>query len=71
MKANMGAIDRLVRFIFAAAVAYFYFTGRIDGLAASVLGVIAVIFLLTSLVGTCPLYLAFGFSSRKAKKSEE
>ncbi len=70
MKANMGAIDRIVRLIFAAAVAYFYFTGRIDGLTAIILGVIAVIFLLTSLVGTCPLYLPFGLSTRKAKKTE-
>ena len=31
----------------------------------AVLGVLAVIFLLTSIVGVCPLYLLFGISSKK------
>ncbi|MEZ5893050.1 MAG: DUF2892 domain-containing protein [Parvularculaceae bacterium] len=65
MKANMGTIDRIVRLIFAAVVAYLYFTHRIDGLTATILAVLAAVFLLTSLVGFCPLYAPFGFSTRK------
>jgi len=71
MKANMGALDRLVRLIFAVGVGYLYFKGHINGLTAITLGVLAVVFLVTSFIGTCPLYLPFGLSTRKGKKSEE
>ncbi len=67
MKANMGTVDRVLRTLVAAGIAYFYFTGKIDGPLGTALLVLAVVFLLTSLVGTCPLYLPFGLSTRKAK----
>ena len=65
MKLNMGWLDRLARIALAAAVGYLYFTGRIDGVTAMVLGAIAVIFLLTSFIGFCPLYAPFRFSTRR------
>jgi hypothetical protein len=65
MRPNMGAADRFVRILVAIAIAVLYFTGRIDGGLAIVLGVIAAVFVLTSLVGTCPAYLPFGFSTCK------
>lgn len=64
MKLNMGSADRAIRVIVAIAVAVLYFTGVISGTVAIVLGVLAVIFVLTSVVGTCPLYLPFGLSTR-------
>ena len=64
MKKNMGTIDRALRFGLAVLVAILYFTGVISGTVAIVLGIIAVIFLLTSFVGTCPAYLPFGISTR-------
>ena len=64
MTKNMGTIDRVVRVLLALAVAALYFTGQIGGTLAAVLGVLAVVFVLTSLVGSCPLYLPFGFSTR-------
>jgi len=63
---NMGTIDRVVRFLFAAVVAGLYFTGQISGLAAIILGVIAAIFVLTSLFGMCPIYRIVGLSTRKS-----
>lgn len=62
---NMGTIDRVVRLSLAVAVAVLYFTGAISGTAAIVLGVIAAVFLLTSLVGTCPLYIPFNISTKR------
>ena len=65
MKKNMGTLDRGLRAVIAITVAVLYFTGQITGTAALILGILAVIFLLTSFVGTCPLYLPFGLSTRK------
>ncbi|MDY6874399.1 MAG: DUF2892 domain-containing protein [Chloroflexota bacterium] len=42
-----------------------YFTGVISGALALVLGVIAVIFLITSLIGFCPPCRLFGISTSK------
>ncbi len=63
MKRNMGTIDRALRLSLAVVVAILFFTGRIDGLAATVLGVLAVVFFLTSLAGSCPLYSVVGLST--------
>ncbi len=60
----MAAIDRIIRTALAILVGVLYFTGQISGTVAIVLGVLAVIFLLTSVISFCPLYAAFGISSR-------
>lgn len=65
MKKNMGTVDRVIRSLVAIAIAVLYFTGRISGTLALVLGVVAVAFLVTSFVAWCPAYLPFRFSSRK------
>ncbi|MBP7602687.1 MAG: DUF2892 domain-containing protein [Spirochaetes bacterium] len=65
MKKNMGTIDRALRVTVALVIGILYLTGQISGLAAVVLGVIAVIFVLTSLVSTCPLYVPLGITTRK------
>jgi hypothetical protein len=66
MKLNMGVIDRVIRVLIAAGIGYFYFTGKIEGPIGLGLLVLAVIFVLTSLVGFCPLYRIVNFSTRKA-----
>lgn len=68
MKTNMGMLDRGLRLLLAAVVAGLYFAGQLTGTAAIVLLIFAGIFTLTSLLGFCPLYLPFGFST-KAKKT--
>lgn len=65
MKKNMGAIDRIIRTILAVTVVILYLTGQISGTAAVILGVFAVIFLVTSAIGFCPLYVPFGISTCK------
>jgi len=64
MKANMGTTDRVIRTVLALAVGALYFTGRISGTVAIVLGIMAVVFLITSFVSWCPAYAPFGFSTR-------
>lgn len=61
---NMGSTDRALRLLLVIAIAAAYGLGYLSGTAAIVLGVVAAVLLLTSLVGTCPAYLPFGLSTR-------
>jgi hypothetical protein len=65
MKQNMGLIDKVVRILIAVVVIALYFTNVISGTLAIILLVFAGIFLLTSLIGICPLYLPFGLNTGK------
>lgn len=64
IRRNIGLVDRLIRVVLAVAVAVLIIAGQLGGAAAVVLGILAGIFLLTSVVGVCPLYLPFGLSTR-------
>lgn len=68
MKKNMGTADRALRLIAAIAVGVLYGLSLISGTVAIVLGVVAVAFFVTSLIGWCPLYLPFGLSTCKTEK---
>jgi hypothetical protein len=70
MKKNMGGIDRIIRLILAIAVLVLYLTGNIAGTLALILGILAIIFFLTSVVGFCPLYVIFNISTTKKKKKK-
>ncbi len=63
MTKNMGNLDRAFRLIVALIIGIAYLMGLLSGTIAIVLAVVAVAFLLTSLVGTCPAYLPFGLST--------
>ena len=63
MKKNMGTIDRSIRILLAIVVIILYITGNITGLAAIILGILAFVFILTSLIGFCPLYVPFKVST--------
>jgi len=65
MKKNMGSLDRITRLTLVVLVAVLYFTNVISGTLAIILGIFALIFLITSLIGVCPLYMPFGISTRK------
>jgi hypothetical protein len=65
MKKNMGTIDKLVRVLIAAVVVILYFTNVISGTLAIILLILAGVFVLTSLLGFCPLYIPFGLNSNK------
>lgn len=69
MPNNIGSYDRLLRAAFALIVLGAYLTHRLSGTAALVLGAVAAVLLVTAAVGTCPLYLPFGISTR-AKRSQ-
>ena len=67
MKNNMGLADKIIRILIAAVVVILYITNVISGTLAIVLLILSGIFILTSLISFCPLYLPFGISTRKKK----
>ena len=56
---NMGNLDRIIRLAIVVLIAVLYFTGNLSGLFAIILGILAVAFVITSLISFCPLYLLF------------
>jgi preprotein translocase subunit SecD len=65
MKKNMGSIDKTIRILIAVAIIILYFTHQISGTIAIIGLVLSGIFILTSFISFCPLYLPFGISTRK------
>lgn len=61
----MGTADRIIRILIAAVIAVLYFSNVINGVFGIVLLVLAGIFVLTSFISVCPLYLPFGISTRR------
>lgn len=70
MKKNMGNIDRVLRTLLAVAIAILYFSNVITGTFGIVLLVVAVVFLGTSLISSCPLYSLFGWSTCPLERSK-
>ena len=67
MKKNMGTIDIVIRLLIAAFVIVLYFIHVISGILAIILLIFAGVFVLTSLLSFCPLYLPFGINTRGKK----
>jgi hypothetical protein len=65
MKRNMSNPDRIIRVIIAALFAYLYFGGIVTGVFGIILVVLGAVFLLTSIVAFCPLYVPFKISTFK------
>ena len=68
MKKNMGPTDKIFRILIAVLIGVLNFTNVISGTLATLLGIIAVVLLLTSFISFCPLYLPLNINTRKKKK---
>ena len=68
MKKNMGTIDKVIRILISVVIAILFFTKVITGVLGIILLALAVIFVLTSLISFCPLYLPFGLNTGKKKE---
>ncbi len=68
MKKNMGSIDKGIRVIIAVALALLYYFNVVEGTVAYALVAFAIVFLLTSFISFCPLYVPFGINTCKTKK---
>jgi hypothetical protein len=67
MKKNMGSIDRMVRVLAAISIIVLYSLDVFNGTVGVVLLALAAIFCLTGIVGFCPLYWPFHFSTKGKK----
>ncbi len=65
MKRNMGILDRVIRIAIVALVVVLYFAHLLSPVAAIILGILALVFLLTSIVGMCPIWAALGISTKR------
>ncbi len=70
MKKNMGTADKSIRVLIAVIIGVLYFTGTISGTLGIVLLVLAGVFVLTSLISFCPLYVPFGFTTCATKEKK-
>jgi len=70
MKKNMGIADRTIRVLIAVVLGILYFTGTVTGTLGIILLVLAGVFILTSFVGFCPLYIPFGIKTCSGKDSK-
>jgi len=65
MKKNMGTVDKVIRILIAVVVVILYFTNVISGTLGIVLLALSAVFVVTSILGFCPLYLPFSISTTK------
>lgn len=65
MKKNMNIVDRGIRIALALSAGVLIALGVITGPLAIVLGVFAVVFLITSFFAVCPMYTIMGISTRR------
>ncbi len=70
MKKNMGTADRALRLIIAILFITLFVTENIIGTLGIVLIALAVVFVLTSFIGFCPLYTLFGITTCKLKSKD-
>ena len=65
MKLNLGTLDQKIRIGLAAVIAAVLLFANVDGTLMIILGAVAVILLLTSVLHFCPLYSVCGISTKK------
>ncbi|EAR02049.1 DUF2892 domain-containing protein [Maribacter sp. HTCC2170] len=68
MKKNMGGLDKIIRVVLAIVAGLLVYFEVVSGTSAYILLTASAIFVITSLVGFCPLYGMFGINSCRRKK---
>ena len=68
---NMGTADRIIRIVLALVFFGLIVAGAVSGVVAVILGILAAVFTVTSVISFCPLYLPLKLSTRKLISSKE
>ena len=64
---NIGKADKIVRVLIAVLFTVLFLNQVVTGVMGVILVILAGVFLLTSVVGTCPLYLPFKINTNHKK----
>ena len=64
---NIGKADKIVRVLIAVLFTFLFLNQVVTGVMGVILVILAGVFLLTSVVGTCPLYLPFKINTNHKK----
>lgn len=67
MVQNVASADRVIRVVLALLISILLFTHVISGTVGIILGIVGIVFLITSFIGFCPLYKLIGISTKKKK----
>ena len=70
MKKNVGPIDKMIRVLIAMVIIVLYFTHVITGTLSIILLIVAAIFILTSLLSLCPVWMLLGLSTCKKEEKK-
>ncbi len=65
---NEGTSDRIIRIVAGIVLAAAAVVGAVSAPWLYVVWVVAAILLVTGIVGFCPLYALFGFSTKTARR---
>ena len=65
MRKNVGNIDRLIRALVSLSILVLYLTHQIHGGEAAFLGIVALVFLFTSVTSFCPCYARLNVNTGK------
>ncbi|NSW45986.1 MAG: DUF2892 domain-containing protein [Bacteroidales bacterium] len=68
MNKNIGNADKIIRIMIAAVITILYFTNILTGTLGIVLLILSIVFVLTSLISFCPLYVPLGINTTCKKK---
>ena len=64
----MGSVDRVLRLLGAVLLVVLYLTDVVSGMLGIICLLIAAMFVVTSILGFCPLYLPLGINTNKKKE---
>jgi hypothetical protein len=67
MKKNMGKLDRGMRVVVALVLGFMVFIGKLEGMMYNIALALSTIFLLTSAISFCPLYVPLGINTCEKK----
>lgn len=69
MKLNMSRADRIIRFLVVIAICVLLYVEVLKGTLGTIFGILAIIFVITSITGFCPIYRLLKKSTKKESTS--
>ena len=62
---NMGKFDRVLRIAISLVFAMMIFNDAVMGIQYYILSFVSIIFVITAVAGTCPIYVPFNINTNK------